>query len=160
MKAVDKSANERSCGHRPQDRLNNMFFGSPKVIKESKRITSDYFRYSGIAGSEVEYKIEIQEYVCDIESWLENLIRRAGWKNIEEALRKLPLPESRMMAFPGKRNRTTRDSPQSVALNAIILSKCNDSMYSPGSPMIFTRKRMTRCIKLIDINLNKFYELD
>jgi len=160
MMTMGKFAKERSCGHRPQDRLNNMFFGSPIVVKESKRITSDYFRNSGMAGSEIEYYIEIPECLYDIESWLEKAVRGAGWKNIDEAMRKLPLPVNRMMVFPGKRNRPARNSLKNVVLNAIILSKCNESMYSPGSPMIFTRKRMTRCIKLIDINLNKFYELD
>lgn len=138
--------------------LHNSGVGRPRNREE--RIRGNFLLESNTIASVTSLHINLPGNIVDVEDWLKGLLRLAGWKNIEEAISHVPLPNKRLMAFPVKAIAPMPLNHREWIHQALILAKTNEVCYHPGAPLIWTRKRMHRNIQLIDINLDKFYGLD
>lgn len=139
--------------------LNNT--GGPSSRTRSMSITSSFTESQNVAEESTSAAFWIPRHIMIPEDWVIELCNKIGFKSIEEAEQKLKLPSERMLISKSEK---TRKCPHlnntDWVRNAIILARCNDTVYLPGSPLIFTRKRLERSIHLIKINIKNYYELD
>ena len=141
------------------DKLNNT--GGPRSRTKSLQITSSYTESPNLAEDSTSLSLLVPQGQSDIENWLTKQAKKMGCSSIAEAQKKLSLPGERMLV-----NQTGESKPKGnlkapeLIRTALILARCNDSFYLPGSPLIFTRNRLNRSIQLIRINIKNYYELD
>ena len=158
MKKLSLKEEELILGIKRAGKLYNS--GGPNSRQRTEPIQSDFLDTSGTHRNSEIYRLSIPEDITDIEAWLVEHVLSFGWNTLDEAIRKLPVPTNRMMAFAVKDEEPQSMNSLDIVLNALILAKTNDSCYNPESPLIFTKKRMNRTIKLVEIDINKYYELD
>jgi len=97
----------------------------------------------------------------DYEDWIMDMANKLAYDNYWIAAQRLNLPTERMLVFhvepkcPG-----APFYSDSYLRDLLILSKCNSIYYLPDSPMIFTEKRLNRHIRLLNIKLKTYYEMD
>ncbi|MGV8963787.1 MAG: hypothetical protein ACOH2V_10480 [Candidatus Saccharimonadaceae bacterium] len=130
------------------------------------RVRSETVKESFLSGNDISaeidcYKITIPENVPDIEEWLLQMAKAIGWDGWKEITRHILLPREKLMVFPmtDELKSTKREVRQLLAV-ALVLSMSNRYTYLPDGPRIFTRSRLDRSIKLLQINSNHFYELE
>lgn len=136
---------------------------------KSDEIKSDYFQnddnkyntddYKNVA---IELSISITDPQLDIEEWVLQMVKEEGFESIDAIIPCLNLPKQKFTVIDlnGVQEVATLPNRMLIIRNAIIFSKTNHVFYDPVSPLIFTHKRIHRSIKLININLTSFYELD
>jgi len=105
------------------------------------------------------YRIELPEEVEDVELWLLDIGTSLGWNGWEQIIPHLDLPTNNMIVLNMSGRLALKDSFQ-ILRAGVILSRCNQQMYLPEGPMIFSRTRLTRLIELSEIKTSQFYELD
>ena len=141
------------------DKLNNT--GGPRSRTKSLQITSSYTENPNLAEDNTALSLLVPQGQSDIENWLTKQAIKMGCKSLADAEKKLSLPGERMLV-----NQSGEGKPKGnlkahdLIRTALILARCNDSFYLPGSPLIFTRNRLNRSIQLIRINIKNYYELD
>jgi hypothetical protein len=134
--------------------------GGPSSRQRTELIHSNFIEVAGTKCLKEIYCLTLPEEVEDIEDWLLEHADSLGWKTLDDAVNKLPLPTQRMLAFPIINTEDRTLNSIEILLSAIVLAKTNDSAYNPESPLIFTKKRMNRSLRLVAIDLKSFYELD
>ena len=140
--------------------------GYRRTYNKTDKVDADLFE-KGTAGSELDENIlpvyvNVPEDVEDIEAWLLSLVKKEGYRSLKELFLHVDLPEKEAVVLQDEIgiSKTGNQETLDIIRNIIILSRCNLAGYTPGSPMILTRKRVNRCVKLVTINLKAFYELD
>jgi hypothetical protein len=138
--------------HHKSDDIKSDYFNN----EDSKYTTNDYRNVA------FKVSISITDPQLDIEEWVLQMVKAKGFESIEAIIPCLNLPIHKYMVIDLNEVQEVANPPNKMAFirNAIILSKSNHVFYDPASPYIFTHKRLHRSIKLININLTSFYELD
>jgi len=143
--------------------LNNM--GGPRSRVRTEEIKNPFFKNkSGILTSEL-IGLKISEENNDLESWVLGVGRNLNIRSWEAINKQILLPSEKLLVISADNIElelfeSTKQDDWSILRSAIILSMCSETHYLPESSRIYTRKRLERKIKLIKIDLNKFYELD
>jgi hypothetical protein len=156
---MNRTMIENIFGAGGSDTLNNA--GGPGSRIRSEKITSSFAEILNLAEERTGLALMIPPEIFDVEEWLINEMENLGWTSSEEAAGDLLLPGEKMLVHqsigaPANSGLTGR----SLVRTALILARCNESFYVPGSPLIFTRKRLNRSIDLIKINIKSYYELE
>lgn len=150
---------ENTIGNGQSNFLHNT--GGPASRTRSMSITCSFTESQNVTEESASVAFWIPRHIMIPEDWVLELCNKIGFKSLEEAEQKLTLPSERMLISKSEK---TRKCPSlnntDWVRNAIILARCNDTVYLPGSPLIFTRKRLERSIHLIKINIKNYYELD
>jgi len=158
---------ETTIANKPLGELLNT--GYRREYHKSDEIKSDYFNNDDNKNSSYNHKdemikvsVSITDPQLDIEEWVLQMVKAKGYKSIEAIVPCLNLPKQKYTVLDLNGVQEVANPPTQFALirNAIILSKSNHVFYDPASPLIFSHKRLHRSIKLININLTSFYELD
>ena len=139
--------------------LNNS--GGPRSRVRSESIKKNYLEESAVASVSGIISVPIPKNVNDLEWYYLNMAKELGWNSWQEAVRNLPMPEGKKIIIETDEvmhNATL--NKYDILKNALVLAKCNQVNYQPDGEMIFTHKRLDRKVKLYNIQLNKFYELD
>lgn len=134
--------------------------GGPISRQRTERIHADYLAAEGIAESTGIYSLALPDNLPDPEEWLTELLAMTPWRSFAEAAEQLGLPGVEMMVFKESPGSGADVDVTQTLRNALILSKCNEVLYKPQSPMIFTAKRLRRCIKLVEINIDNYYGME
>ncbi len=139
--------------------INNM--GGPRSRARTERVSECYFSRSPGAVETGCYVFGVHESVNDIEAFLLDLARLAGFRGWRDIDRHIVLPDEKMMVFPlTGEGYVSADDPVEWIRSALILSMSNSTCYLPGGPRIFTRARLNRSIRLMSIKIDEFYELE
>jgi len=140
--------------------------GYRRTYNKTDKVDADLFE-KGLAGSALDENllmvhVQVPEDVEDIEAWLLSLVIKEGYLSLKELFLHVDLPEKEAVVLQEETgiSNSGNQEPIDIIRNIIILSRCNHAGYTPGSPMILTRKRVNRCVNLVTINLKAFYELD
>lgn len=138
--------------HHKSDEIKSDYFNN----EDNKYTTNDYRNVA------IKVSISITDPQLDIEEWLLRMVKAKGFETIEAIIPCLNLPKHKYTVIDLNGEQEVANTLNGMAFirNAIILSKSNHVFYDPASPFIFTHKRLHRSIKLININLTSFYELD
>ena len=143
--------------------------GYRREYHKSDEIKSDYFNNddnktpsNNHKDETIEVSISITDPQLDIEEWVLQMVKGVGLGSIAAIIPYLDLPKQKFTVIELKGVQEVANPPNQFAIikNAIILSKSNHVFYDPASPLIFSHRRLHRSIKLININLTSFYELD
>jgi hypothetical protein len=138
--------------HHKSDEVKSDYFNN----EDNKYSTDDY------RNTAIKVSISITDPQLDIEEWVLQMVKVKGYETIEAIITCLNLPKQKYTVLDLNGVQQVANPPTQFAIirNAIILSKSNHVFYDPASPLIFSHKRLHRSIKLININLTSFYELD
>jgi hypothetical protein len=148
----------------PQGLLHNTGYGRRSYPKTDK-ISSNYFEtgISAVRNDIILYAaLRIPEAENDIEAWLLKMVFQLGYNSWDEIEPFLNLPPEAAVLFDRQEKKEAvypTDLFETVR-KAVILSRCGPVTYEPGSPMIFSKKRISRPVTLVTINIKSFYELD
>lgn len=150
---------EKITGTGVSDRLNNT--GGPSSRVRTEQIKSSFTEILSLEDETTVVSCAVPPEIIDIENWLLQEVKDLGWASIEQAEAEFSLPSEKMLVC------RYGDADQNMVVNThglvravLILARCNDSFYMPGSPLILTRKRLNRSMKLITVNIKSYYELD
>ncbi len=139
--------------------LNNS--GGPRSRVRSEKISTDIFEESCIVQQQDSFYFSVPESVTDVEDYLNEMACLAGYENLKTAFKNIPIPDCRLLVVPLDSPGEAETAPMTgLFRNALVLSKCNLHFYNPGNPMIFTKQRLHRNIKLIKINISEYYGMD
>lgn len=146
------------CSGGASNLLNNS--GGPRSRVRSEAINESYL-CANTAVHEGYYALDLPADV-NVETWLLSFADELGWKSWDQVIENIALPQVKLLVFdePGYEAHIRCYDNIHVLTTAIILSMCNPFCYLPHSPRIFTRSRLERKIKLTQINLKSFYELE
>ena len=135
--------------------------GGPRSRVRTEEIHADFFTENVAGTCQGILSVKIPARVVDIEKWLKNCCKNFNKMSWDEIGKTLRLPDQTMMVFTINDYSLMKHLVKNDFIrSALILAKCNKHSYDPDSPFIFTRKRLDRCIKLIEINNDQFYALD
>lgn len=141
--------------------------GGPRSRVRSEKIESDFIAKTEAVSSSEVYELILPKNEIDIEKWILDVGSTAGFKNLKKIIQAMKLPDENMIVQVQSRLPSEMESHlfnaqpvNRILRNALVLSMCNNFSYHPDAPKIFTRKRLERRIKLITINLEKYYEMD
>lgn len=108
--------------------------------------------------------LSISEDLKNIEDYLMSLLKNKGidfpyeeLKNCQSNTKKCLILNEKSKTGNHKFNPELMDADRLIE-TICVLSKTNDYMYRPDSPMIFTQKRMNRVIRIVKINRTNLYE--
>ncbi|MDA0987515.1 MAG: hypothetical protein O3A55_07970 [Bacteroidetes bacterium] len=140
--------------------LNNM--GGPISRSRTEDISSNILLKEKLISKTEIYDINIWVDDQDIEKLLINCAQKFGWKTLEEASKYLNLPKEKYLILncTNNQNKKIKLFSKVMLKHVLILSKCNHIYYHPTSPIILTKNRLSRCIKLIKIDINKYYDME
>lgn len=128
---------------------------------QSQPDTFSIFSECKIGSEHLTARLEVPDGVVDIDSWLlpiaEEVTGITNWIDICEWA---GLPGKNMPVFPCGEECLPAKQPEDILRTALILSKCNDFRYLAEGPMILTRNRLDRGVRLMELNTRGFYELD
>ncbi len=101
--------------------------------------------------------------ILDIVQFMHDYMNKAGYNSTEDLGKKFQGPKNLMTCIDGQEKKglpriNNKGEQKKVIRNAVILGMCNKFIYNPDSPIIWTRKRLTRIISLF--GAGDFYELD
>lgn len=134
--------------------------GAPMSRQCNQRVRADYFM-SGNSGWSTGYFGMKIPGGTDLQSWLEGELKKAGYKSWEDADAHLPRSHERALVYDrtdgGKAEAL---SPEMNVHCALVLGRCSQHFYQPDGPLILTRKRLQRQVRLLTIQTNDYYELD
>lgn len=133
---------------------------NPWKKQELQQIQPSYLANPGVVVPSESFRLWLPNGVDDIESWLLELATLMGWSSLEEAATQMSLPSERMLVYSKNVTESNQYTIDRIVRTAIVLAKCNDTIYDPQAQMLFTRKRMERRLTLFSINLEKYYEVD
>ncbi len=138
--------------------LNNS--GGPRSRVRSEAINKSYL--SGKTAVHQGYYALDLPADRNLEEWLLSLAEELGWKTWDEVIKNIELPEVKLLVLdePGFESHIHYHDNIHLLQTAIILSMSNPFCYVPDSPRIFTRTRLARKIKLTEIKIKSFYELE
>lgn len=135
--------------------------GGPRSRVRSEEIRSDLLgernseTHGGIVGVHLHHK------TVAIETWLLRIGRQLGWQSMEEMMDAVGLLEEECLVLPASPDQALRRiTNEETIRNALILAMAGLARYRPGSPLIFSRSRLERKIRLVKINLESYYEMD
>lgn len=138
--------------------LNNA--GGPASRKLSQDVYSDFLANAKVAKEEDIYYLAIPANVQDLTEWLTQLACQEGFANIDEASKKLPLPPFRSMVIEDKKIKPKKCARKKTLMMALVLAKSNQFLYNPEMPLVLTKSRLERRIRLVTIQQTSFYGLD
>jgi hypothetical protein len=138
--------------------LNNA--GGPASRKLSQDVYSDFLANAKVGKEEGIYYLSIPANVHDLSEWLNQLARQEGFANIDEALKKIPLPPFRSMVIEDKKIKPKKCARKKTLMMALVLAKSNQFLYNPDMPLVLTKSRLERNIRLVTIQQTSFYGLD
>lgn len=143
--------------------LHNM--GGPRSRSRSEQIRRFYPGKEECLRELVIEACKVPQEISDIGEWLLTVASAAGLTGWEEVDRAISLPQEKMILFPV--NKTTSGVGESSGDNsveflqrALILARCNRNGYLPDGPVILTCSRLERSIRLMTIDIERFYELE
>jgi len=149
---------EKISGTGVSDRLNNT--GGPSSRVRTEQIRSCFTEILSLEDEITVVSCAVPLEIIDIEDWLLQEVKKLGWASIEQAEADFSLPAEKMLACKYGDADQNMVNTHGLVRAVLILARCNDSFYMPGSPLILTRKRLNRSMKLITINIKSYYELD
>ena len=146
------------CSEGASSLLNNS--GGPRSRVRSEAINETYLS-ANTAVHKGYYALDLPDDV-NVEAWLLSFADELGWKSWDEVINNIELPQVKLLVLdePGCEAQIRYYDNIHVLTTAIILSMCNPFCYLPESPRIFTRSRLQRKIKLTQITIKSFYELE
>ena len=150
---------ENISGYSRSKQLNNI--GFPGSRRRSLSINSNFMDNHQMAEEVTVVSLLLPHDITNVEKWLIAQTSKMGCHTITEAEKKLTLPGDKLLV--SRSNDDLVDGSLSIVdtvRNALILARCNDCFYMPGSPFIFTRKRLDRSLQLIKVNIKNYYDLD
>lgn len=133
--------------------------GGPRSRVRTELIDSNLLAENGMSISLGLIGVSVPDEVSDVEAWLRNTLHiTSEWNEVSRQCR---LPDKRLMVFTEQEPGKPYQLDGTDLLHAVlILSKCSQHSYNPDSPFIFTKKRINRSIRLLEINYHAFYEMD
>lgn len=135
--------------------------GGPRSRQRAEPIKRYFLAKKKALNDYGSFGIKIPEDIEDIEGWLLQIATQEGMQSWQEIIQKITLPNDKMMVIDLKDSSTPKiKSNLEILKDALILSRSNQFYYLPDGPHIFTKSRLTRRIRLININLKNYYELD
>ena len=147
------------CSGGASNLLNNS--GGPRSRVRSEAINKSYL--SGkTAVHKGYYALDLPPDIFNLEEWLLTLAEELGWTTWDEVIKNIELPAVKLLVLdePGFESHIHYHDNIHLLQTAIILSMSNPFCYVPESPRIFTRTRLARKIKLTEIKIKSFYELE
>lgn len=143
--------------------LHNM--GGPRSRSRSEQIRRFYPGKEECSGELLIAACPVPPEISGIEEWLLTVAAAAGLDGWEEVDRAIRLPEEKMILFPADDvvsgvEESSGENPAGFLRRALILARCNRNGYLPGGPVILTRSRLERNIRLMTLNTERFYELE
>ncbi len=126
----------------------------------SEKVTSDFLANTNAGMSLGQFALIIPPTVADLTAWMEQLMQHQGFTDWPSAIKALQLPTQQMPWFPATDCALKKYTPRKTLYTALVLAMCNQTMYNPHLPPVFTQNRLTRKIKLIQLKPSVFYGLD
>ena len=96
----------------------------------------------------------------DLEAWFFEVARSKGFDNWEAILNAHPLPRVHMLAHPVTKKTDARKHDPDIITSILLLARTNNVGYLPDGPFILSRSRLSRHLKLTQINLSRYYAMD
>ncbi len=139
--------------------LNNS--GGPRSRVRSEPVKESFFAKGRVHSQTYSYGLHLPPDVDEPESWVLEMAKSLGWENWEEVRRQIILPPEKLLALPDPdiilpKTPSVRETVEA----AVILSLTGLYHYIPDGICVFTRARLERKIRLININTHQFYELE
>lgn len=134
--------------------------GGPRSRTRIEEVSESVFQGGGRTVSAETFRLEIPPEAADPEEWLRHIALRQGFADWESLERFLVLPDRRMLAVETEVPPEAPVAPMAILRAALILARTNRQRYLPDGPRIFTRSRLSRCVRLIEIDLNAYYAMD
>jgi hypothetical protein len=134
--------------------------GGPRSRTRTEEVRQSMLLRGELTASTEIVCLRIPAEVTDPESWLLETARNEGFQNWEELGSFFILPKEKMLVTDHEGAGAGVTGPMERLRAALILARTNKYRYLPDGPMIFTRSRLERCIRLIEIDLNGFYEME
>lgn len=126
----------------------------------SKKLKSSLLDDPRIGRYEIRARLGLPVGSTDLQSWLEDLCREAGYAGIDAAMTGLSLPNTRLLVVPAEKSDDVGEEPSTPLEKlrvALILAKTNLYCYRPNAQTIPTRTRLQRNIRLIQLDVEGYY---
>ena len=134
--------------------------GAPGGFLRKEKIISNLLSECGAGTPAGTFGIILPDTIQDAEEWLLGMARCLGWKDWPEVEAGISLPAERLLVYPTSADKSVAKDNIEILRHAIILSRCNEHSYLPGSPMIFSRKRLNRTVQLTAIQQSSYYAME
>jgi hypothetical protein len=138
--------------------LNNS--GGPRSRTRTEDIRQSILKGGGGAHFTEAHHLDLPKEVTDPEAWLFEIAKREGYRDWDLLASNLRLPRMKLLVVELNGDAPIDLRPMEILRTAFILAHTNGQRYLPEGPRIFTRSRLCRGIRLVDINLDAYYEMD
>jgi len=132
----------------------------PQYRKRVLTVQSSLVGKQGLAQSEIIVGIWPPPPEGDMEVWVYRLAHERGLSGWNEMLKCCRLPETPLLAYPETFPAVTSDQAIDPLTAALILARTNNLYYQPDGPFIFSNTRLTRTLRLTQLNLRHYYAMD
>ena len=150
--------NEHITGTRSHGLLHNT--GGPRSRTRTENVQRSAVNAPGMAAASENHFLQLPEWVTNPESWLLQMAREEGIDGWEEAERLFILPRNKMTVTQPEGPVEPAQGNLWILRTAMILARTNGQRYLPEGPAVFTRHRLDRCLRLVEIDLNGYYGMD
>ena len=134
--------------------------GGPRSRTRTEAIERSVISRPEVLTSKECMYLQLPEGLSSPEEWLTELSRRAGFRRWQDADRSLDLPNQKMVVTKLTEPMLPVADPREILRMAMILSRTNSLRYLPAAHPVLTLHRLNRCLMLVHINLNVYYEMD
>ncbi|MEY2905490.1 MAG: hypothetical protein RJA52_1506 [Bacteroidota bacterium] len=118
-----------------------------------QKIETKYFEHTDLILSKQELCLNIPAK-ANYQKWLFE-------RGLDQFIEKAPIPEKPMLVIPQAHSKINNPPGlEDFLTTALILAKSGPTLYMPDNIPIFSESRLNRAIILIEINIEKYYELD
>jgi hypothetical protein len=120
----------------------------PKI---EHHVKGSFFDQAFLRGNQLDLKIQLTPAKFEeILTWI---------KQIDE--KELVIPHRPMIVLPSKETKESEVKfEKSFLTELLILAKTGVSYYHPDNYPIFSYQRLNRSIRLVEINIESYYEMD
>ena len=138
--------------------LNNS--GGPRSRARTEDVRQSILKGGGGAHVTEAHHLDLPKEVTDPEAWLFEIAKKEGYRDWDLLASNLRLPRMKLLVVELNGDAPIDLRPMEILRTAFILAHTNGQRYLPEGPRIFTRSRLCRGIRLVDINLDAYYEMD
>ena len=112
-----------------------------------------------------EYVLRYGEWKGSLRDLVRNALETLGFRSPEQAWDQMreELPSRRAFAVSGRtvrRHSLGEDGPRELLRNALVLGRCCRSVFNPDRPLIWSERRLSLRVQLIDLDAETFIRGD
>lgn len=153
-----QTENDIILSPRGQGLLHNT--GGPRSRTRTENVERSAVSAPGMVGASETHFLQVPEWVADPESWLLLIARAEGFDGWAAAERFFHLPKKKMTVLVPEGPVEPAQGNLWILRTAMILARTNGQRYLPEGPAVFTRHRLDRCLRLVEIDLYGYYGMD